>query len=363
MATSEKMKEVSNPLSLHKVAECLYRRESSGIYYALVKRSGKQYRRSLKTNERKLAERSLSDFREKIMRLSPGVSASQIDFSSLATRWLETLRPTLKPSSFRRRDVSLAQIKPYLGGLLLRHITSRVCEEWAAQRSPEIAASTYNNERDSIIAVLNYAKREGYILDNPATVLQRRRLSRRQVLIPTKDQFVKLVRALRGMDRRYQEAANLVELLAYSGMRLAEATALRWRDISWDLARFVVRGGVDGTKNREVREVPLFPAMKTFVENLRAARQLALQEDLVIGIAAARKAMEAACRVAEIPGCTHHTLRHYFVSNAIEAGVDFKVIAGWVGHKDGGLLVAKTYGHLRDSHSQEMAKRMTFSAA
>ncbi len=35
----------------HKVGECLYRNESSGIYYALVKRSGKQYRRSLKTQK------------------------------------------------------------------------------------------------------------------------------------------------------------------------------------------------------------------------------------------------------------------------------------------------------------------------
>lgn len=42
--------------------------------------------------------------------------------------------------------------------------------------------------------------------------------------------------------------------------------------------------------------------------------------------------------------------------------MDFKVIAGWVGHKDGGVLVAKTYGHVRDEPSFEMAKRMTFSA-
>jgi len=55
-------------------------------------------------------------------------------------------------------------------------------------------------------------------------------------------------------------------------------------------------------------------------------------------------------------------MRHYFCSNAIEAGIDFKVIAGWLGHKDGGILVAKTYGHLRDTHSFEMAKRMTSSA-
>jgi len=33
----------------HKVAENLYRLESSGGYYALIKKSGKQFRRSLKT--------------------------------------------------------------------------------------------------------------------------------------------------------------------------------------------------------------------------------------------------------------------------------------------------------------------------
>ena len=47
------------------------------------------------------------------------------------------------------------------------------------------------------------------------------------------------------------------------------------------------------------------------------------------------------------------------MSNAIEKGIDFKTIASWIGHKDGGLLVAKTYVHLRDTHSMEMAKRMT----
>jgi site-specific recombinase XerD len=72
--------------------------------------------------------------------------------------------------------------------------------------------------------------------------------------------------------------------------------------------------------------------------------------------------MKRACKTAGLATFTHHCMRHYFVSNAIEAGVDFKTIAAWVGHKDGGLLVAKTYGHLRDAHSFEMAKRMTFSA-
>jgi len=346
---------------LRKVAECLYRHESSGIYYALVKRSGKQYRRSLKTKDRKLAERSLADFRQKVGHLSHSAKASQISFSDLSRRWLETLKPRLKAKSHARREVSLKQICQYLGNHTLRSLNSRTCEEWASKRGPGVSASTYNNERDTIIAVLTYAKREGLILENPGSVLPRRKLPKTQIIIPTKDQFRLLIQTLRGSDSRSIEATNLVELLAYSGMRLAEATALRWEDVRFDLMRFVVTGGESGTKNHEVREVPLFPALEAFLQRLHDVQKPST-EDLVIRISNAKTAMASACRKASLPDFTHHSLRHYFVSNAIEAGIDFKTIANWVGHKDGGLLVAKTYGHLRDSHSAEMAKRMTFQA-
>ena len=46
-------KPVEQPV-FHKVAENLYRLESSGGYYALIKKSGKRFRRSLKTKDRKL---------------------------------------------------------------------------------------------------------------------------------------------------------------------------------------------------------------------------------------------------------------------------------------------------------------------
>src|SRR5438552_14689712 len=54
----------------HKVAENLYRLESSGGYYALVKKADKQFRRSLKTKDRKLADRRLKVLKEQIGGLS-----------------------------------------------------------------------------------------------------------------------------------------------------------------------------------------------------------------------------------------------------------------------------------------------------
>jgi integrase len=347
--------------TFRKVAECLYRHQSSGVYYGLVKRSGKQYRRSLKTTDRKLAERSLAEFRQKVGRLDHKKVRSNLTFEEVAKAWLGTITPHMKPASAERRVTSLGQLRQHFGALPIRNITASTCEAWAEKRGADIAASTYNNERDSIIAILRYAKREGLLLDNPAEVLPRRKLGRSSVLIPTKEQFQAMISKLREFDVRAVEAANLVEVLAYSGMRLGEARSILWGEVDFANERFVVSGGEHGTKNHEARVVPLFPALRQFLERLRDERKPA-QEDRIIGIDSAKTAMGHACRAAELPDFTHHCMRHYFVSNAIEAGVDFKTIAAWVGHKDGGLLVAKTYGHLRDTHSVEMAKRMTFSA-
>jgi hypothetical protein len=45
------------------------------------------------------------------------------------------------------------------------------------------------------------------------------------------------------------------------------------------------------------------------------------------------------------------------------AGIDFMTIAAWLGHKDGGILVGKVYGHLLDEHRAKMARRLTIGIA
>jgi hypothetical protein len=55
---------------------------------------------------------------------------------------------------------------------------------------------------------------------------------------------------------------------------------------------------------------------------------------------------------------THHDLRHLFAARCIESGVDIPTVSRWLGHKDGGALAMKVYGHLRDSHSTAMAQKV-----
>ena len=62
-------------LVFHRVAENLHRLEQSGGYYALLKRGDKQFRRSLKTKDRKLAERRLVELKTQIGNLTIGEDA------------------------------------------------------------------------------------------------------------------------------------------------------------------------------------------------------------------------------------------------------------------------------------------------
>jgi len=46
---------------------------------------------------------------------------------------------------------------------------------------------------------------------------------------------------------------------------------------------------------------------------------------------------------------------------AVMSRIDFKTIAEWLGHQDGGMLVGKVYGHLLPEHKQRMAERLVFN--
>lgn len=347
----------------HKVAQNLYRLDSSGTYYALFKRSGKQIRRSLKTTDPALARRRLGELRTKVARLNTIKGASKITFALLAKRWLDSHRVHLKERTIASLTSSLNGLLPYFGSVPIRNVSSQHCEAWLTGRGKKISPATYKHERRVLLTVLDYAMRDGLLLDNPArSSVPIRKIPKSKIVIPTQEQFNKLVETLQRADVRAKPAADLVELLGYTGMRLGEAVNLTWGDVDWERKTFTVTGGERLTKNSEARVVPMFPAMRELLERIRGD-SAPLPADRIIPIENAKRAITTACLKANLPNFLHHKLRHYFCSNAIEAGIDFKAIAGWVGHKDGGFLVAKTYGHLRDAHSAEMAKRMTFSAA
>jgi integrase len=56
---------------------------------------------------------------------------------------------------------------------------------------------------------------------------------------------------------------------------------------------------------------------------------------------------------------TFQWFRHYFISHCVMANIDYKTIATWVSHRDGGVLIGKIYGHLNTEHSEDMSDKLS----
>jgi integrase len=251
---------------------------------------------------------------------------------------------------------------PFFKTIPMRSITSADIEKWKLRRGASIAARTFNKELETLNHIIRYARDvKGILLDNPAEKVRNRKTATATVEIPSKEQFGTLLAELRNEPQAVRSGAvAFAEFLAYSGLRLGEGREVRWRNVNFDLNTVLVTGGETGTKNHQHRTIPLFPGLRRLLESIINERGEMSKEDRIFAGRDIRQALGSACRRAGLPRFSHHALRHFFCSNAIEAGVDFKAIAGWLGHKDGGVLAAKTYGHLRNEHSAAMAQRMTF---
>jgi integrase len=353
---------IHNRKRFKKVGPNLYR-DPVGRYYLLVKRGGKQFRRSLKTTDAALAKRRLREFQTRAGRLTTDGTNSSIRFNELAERWLVAKRPDLKASSAGRRETALKALAPYFNGRLVRAIGAKEVEAWKINRGPSISPRTWNIEVETLKQIFVYARDTlRIILDSPVEGLKRKKEPKAGIMIPSQEQFRALVNELRSGHRSTGEAADLVEFLAYSGCRVAEARGVRWRDINPKLGTVLITGGQIGTKNHEARTIPLFLPLARLVNSMRSRKPLEADNAFIFHIVNARLQLMRACERLGLRRFGHHTMRHFFCSNAIEAGCDFKVIAEWLGHKDGGVLVAMTYGHLRSEHSAAMAKRVTFDA-
>ena len=231
---------MQNVSRLTKVAECLYR-NSHGTYFALIKIRGKQIKRSLKTEDSALARRRLAELRSKVHGLVG--EEKSMTFDHLAERWLETKKTELRESSWKRLHYIIRVIKPFFTGLLVRSIGQTQIEAWKAKRGAAVSARSFNYEREVLMRLFEYARTTlRIILENPALEIRKRKTGKAELTIPTKDQFRILVTQLRA-EPRAQESADFVEFLGYSGLRLGEATQVRWRDVKFDSDTLLVTGG------------------------------------------------------------------------------------------------------------------------
>ena len=353
-------------------------RHKSGRYYARVFGQGKEVWKSLKTSHFSVAQARLAEFlKDHRQRIGNGAGgggngsgiSAKMTFGEAAEVHLRDLdnNVKIKPrtrSYYRERLRALEKSWPSLGMTEVRRITAGDCKAWAGRYGRVTAPSNYNNTVALFRHVFAVAVEAGVIYANPAAVLKRAAVRGKEIGLPSSDKFHAMVAEMRnGHGRFSRDCADFVEGLAYSGIRKGEANALEWRDLDFSASEIVVRGdAVTGTKGGEGwRRVPMISDARALFERLRSERPSESLDAKVFQVSECQKAIDRAARKVGAHRITHHDLRHLFATQCIESGVDIPTVSRWLGHKDGGVLAMKTYGHLRREHSQAQALKVSFS--
>src|SRR5262245_62603559 len=123
---------------LKRVAPCLYKYESSGVYFAHVRAGGKLYRESLKTDDRSLANRRLREFRRKLSRIDPGLSKTTL--AAMADLYLQTIEHRSHSTKKARGGIIKRLKKTFHGAdaLALGDIKPSQLEAWLAKHAGKL---------------------------------------------------------------------------------------------------------------------------------------------------------------------------------------------------------------------------------
>ena len=82
--------------------------------------------------------------------------------------------------------------------------------------------------------------------------------------------------------------------------------------------------------------------------------------DLILNSKEAQVTLTNACKAVGAPRLTHHDFRHFFATRCLEEGVEPNIVADWLGHADGGVLVLRIYGHVRPGEAARAASKLNF---
>lgn len=348
-------------------------RHKSGSYYARLFLNGKEVWKSLKTKHFTVAESRLAEAqKEHRQRKGREASASSAKMTFQQAADLHLQRLDVKVAIKRRtreywREILAAVLKswPALAGTEVRRITTNACREWAARFAKNSSPTRYNNALALLRHIIGVAVENGVVFSNVASDLERMPVKPKTLELPSLEQFSAFIAEMRAPNARFSNfCADFAQGLAFTGCRVSEAGRVEWRDLDFTAGEILVKGDPEeATKNGEVRRVPMIPNARTLFEKMRAQRPDEPKNSPAFKVRECQKAMDRAAKKIGMTRITHHDLRHFFATVCIESGVDIPTVSRWLGHKDGGALAMKTYGHLRREHSLSQAQKVSFSPA
>ncbi len=258
--------------------------------------------------------------------------------------------------------------RPPAGGYPPHDCEQARCEvtECSPHECKPLSNETIRHIHFAISGALAAAVRWEWIMSNPALVAKKPRQPTPRPDPPSVDEATRIINAAWDRD---EDWGTFVWLVMVTGVRRAEALALRWTDVDLQSGTLSVRrnyvraGGRSFEKDTKTHQMRRLALDDTTLEILAEHRHRYLELASQLGIPARDDAFLFSHKpdrevpydpdavshryidmCAELGINSHlHALRHYSATELLSSGVDLRTVAGRLGHGGGGTTTLRVY--------------------
>lgn len=324
-------------------------------------REGKRHQLRRRFGTKREAEKWLSEKESAVWVDGIGVTPT-MTVAEYGTLWMARKEREWAPSTtYARRSTWQHRILPVFGQRRLTEITRVECQRFLDALAERYAPNYVRIIATQLRSMLNDAVRDELITRNPASRLTLPRIPRRDPVVWTAEQARHFLASLPPGNTR-----TLAAVMLYTGARIGEALALRWRAIDVEAGHLrivatmslTVTGAAyvsERTKTEASRRtVPITAALASILCDHRDRQREWLQQtghtnsdDLVFldptgnlwHTNTARAALGRAIRATDVPVIPPHNMRHSFSTLMLEAGVHPLVVSRLLGHSGIGITM------------------------
>ena len=361
----------------------MWQKRKHGVWFITYRENGKQRVRSLRTKDRREAQR----LKRTIETMLDGGAAVTLNVSErmvpedkdplLDEFWISFNAWAIENRAARTVEEYknwFTQLREFTKAERLGEIKRKDIEAFKAALTKQgkhkaegvgLDRSSINNALKTFKSIWNHAiKLELFSGENPVAKVEPYRLP--QIVDRSylgKEELDALLAAAKGRDEekyvRNLEARNVylaIALMGLAGLRKREACFARWEWINWDRRIITVTNDERfTTKNRRPRTISLSAQLAEILWPykerdghmlLTCARRNNGRIEYRVDF---RKGFHRACERVGIQA-TPHDLRHSFASRHAVAGTSIHVIAGWLGHST--TWTTQRYAHFQKTFNE-----------
>jgi integrase len=200
-------------------------------------------------------------------------------------RWIEFDRQRKRSTLDDYRSAVRAHLVPAFGELHVEEVTTARVDAWRAQlvMDGRLSNRSVNKLLTILHGVMERARKRFKLPSNPVAEVEKQPRKRRvSIDVYSTEEVMALVRRA---DSPQDGALFLTA--AFTGLRMGELLALRWRDVDFPLQAIRVRASythkaLDTPKNRTGRTVPMIDAVASELARLSSRHLFTGPDDLVL---------------------------------------------------------------------------------